>query len=97
MAIIVVQEKTFSNGLTLTNFVISCRGKLTTFLKIETGDYQIQYGIYYYATQAAYAAGAAPIQSEAKTIILTAGQLDSNIFTHIYNELKTTYPGTVDY
>lgn len=96
MAITVVQEKTFSNGLTLANFVISCRGNLLTFRKLDDGTYQIQYSIYYYATSAAYAAGAGPIQDEARTIILTAANLNNNIFTHIYNNLKSIYPSAAD-
>lgn len=96
MAITVVQEKAFGIGLNLTNFVISCRGRLNCWIKKDDGTYQIQYSIYYYATEAAYNAGAAPIQDESRTIILTSAQLDSNIFNHIYNELKGLYPGASD-
>lgn len=96
MGIVVLQEKTFNNGLALANFVISLRGNLSSFHKLEDGTYQIQYAIYYYATLAAYTENAVPMQDEARTIILTAEQLNGNIFTQIYDELKALYPGATD-
>lgn len=96
MGIVILQEKTFNNGLTLANFVITLRGSLNEFRKLQDGTYQIQYTTYYYATLTAYNNSASPLQDEANTIILTAEQLNGNIFTHIYDQLKLTWPGATD-
>ncbi len=96
MGVVVLQEKTFNNGLTLANFVISLRGDIIRLSKLPDSTYQVQYSMYYYATLTAYNNSASPLQDESGTIILTAEQLNGNIFTQIYGQLKAQYQGATD-
>ena len=104
MGLLVADNKTFNNGLTLSNFVISIRGSLRGVEKVRTVDsdgnaataYRTFYTIYYYASSAAYTAGNSWMDSESGTLDLTEAQAGSDIWSTIYNNIKSGYTSTTD-
>jgi hypothetical protein len=96
MGILVADEKTFTNGLILSNFVVSVKGCVMELTKIpSTTTYRIFYKIYYYLNQNAYDSNSAYIQVEMKHLDVQ-GDISSNIFTLIYNNIKSEYTNTTD-
>ena len=99
MGILVADSKTFNNGLTLNNFVISVKGSLRGIEKRIIYDdngtpstlYVIFYTAYYYATEAAYNSKACYLDSISDTISLTDEQITTNIFARIYEQISSNY------
>ena len=102
MGLLVADSKTFPNGLTLTNFVISLKGNIIEINKITAYDqnqnmvyiWDVSYRMFYYADQTAYTTKKEPIYQERGNLNLTESQLDSNIYTLIFNNLKANYTTT---
>ena len=99
MGVLVADTKNFINGLALSNFVISIRG-VFTFQKMRTCDenqttyYQIDYSCYYYASEAAYEAGARDIWYDVKTLKITEAQITGDLFALIYEDIESNYQNT---
>ena len=99
MGILVADNKTFNNGLTLNNFVISIKGSLRGLEKRTIYDdngtpstlYVIFYTAYYYANEAAYNNKACYLDSMSETIDLTEEQITTNIFARIYERISSNY------
>lgn len=98
MGVLVADQKTFNNGLTLSNFVITIRGNIFSCRKVENSSptaYRLQYEMLYYASQAAYESNnALPISIEAGSLDIT--DLNVNIYTAIYNNIKASYVSYTD-
>lgn len=96
MGILIADSKTFNNGLTLSNFVVSVRGSIMEVTKMPfTTTYRIFYKVYYYLSQDTYNANSEHIQVEMKHLDIE-GDISSNIFTLIYNNIKSGYNDTTD-
>jgi hypothetical protein len=102
MGILVVDVTNFPNGLSLSNFVITVKGCIKEIVKQtisidlnEVTIYRVWNIAYFYASQTAYNNSAQPFEQKMFTIDLNAAQL-TDIFTHIYNNLKSIYPSGVD-
>lgn len=96
MGLIIHEEKKFNIGITASDFVITVRGSVNRIEKCADG-YLLQYNIYYYLNMDAYQIsgwGSEPIQSEQCSILLSAEQLQSNIFSHIYAQIAEKYQST---
>ena len=99
MGILVADNKTFNNGLTLNNFVISIKGSLRGLEKriiyddngTPSTSYVIFYTAYYYTTEAAYNSKACYLDSISDTISLTDEQITTNIFARIYEQISSNY------
>jgi len=102
MGLLVADSKTFNNGLTLSNFVISIRGSLRGIEKTNIVDgngnaatvYRSFYTIYYYASAVAYAAGSCWMDSESCTLDLTEAQASGDIFAAVYADIASKYQNT---
>ena len=96
MGILVADSKTFSNGLVLVNFVVSVKGCVMEVTKIQsTTIYRIFYKVYFYLSQDTYNANNEPLETEMKHLDVQ-GDISSNIFTLIYNNIKSGYTNTTD-
>ena len=99
MGILVGDSKTFSNGLVLSNFIISVKGSIRGIEKKKGMDengnpsivYVILYTIYYYANELAYANGLNYVDSESTIFSLSEEQLSSNIFALLYSDIASRY------
>ena len=96
MGILVADEKKINNGLVLVNFVVSVKGCVMEVTKIQsTTIYRIFYKVYYYLSQSAYDSNNEHIQVEMKHLDVQ-GDISDNIFTLIYNKIKSEYNDTTD-
>ena len=99
MGVLVADNLKFNIGLTLNNFVITIRGNLRMIEKSWNSEgliYKTYYRMLFYASQAAYESNDAWLQEQNDMLILTAEQIKGNIFTHIYDHIKTLYNSTSD-
>lgn len=108
MGVLIGDSKTFDNGLTLSNFVISINGihrnvektKIITDEKTENPTVTIVYRTWYlckyYASETAYNNSAEPIYTSFHELDMTASQLNSNVFDIIYASIKSNYSTTTD-
>ena len=96
MGILVADEKKFNNGLVLSGFVVSVKGCIMEVTKIQsTTIYRIFYKVHYYISQDTYNAGNEPLETEMKHFDIE-GSISDNIFTLIYNNIKSGYNDTTD-
>ena len=95
MGILVADEKKFNNGLALSNFVVSVKGCMEVTKIHPLTTYRIFYKVYYYLSQSAYDSNNEPLETEMKHLDVQ-GDISSNIFTLIYNNIKSGYNDTTD-
>jgi hypothetical protein len=108
MGVLVADEKTFANGLTLSNFCISIRGKFRgvekTILSAVGEDhtityttvYRVWYNAYFFANQTSYDANSQPIEETFEQLDFTESQVSGNLFIAIYDRIKSNYSSTID-
>ena len=101
MGILVADEKKFNSGLVLSNFVVSVKGCIMEVTKMpfttpHISTYRIFYKVYYYLSQSAYDSNSEPLETEVKHLDIEEGNISSNIFTLIYNNIKSEYNDTTD-
>lgn len=100
MGVLVSDELKFNIGLTLHNFVITIRGNLNMIEKARSSEglsvYRTYYRMLFYASQASYQNNDAWLQEQNEVLILSAEQINGNIFTHIYDHIKSSYNNTSD-
>ena len=104
MGVLVADSKTFSNGLSLTNWVASIKGRFRGVEKTliydeqnnATAVYRVFYTVFYYASQTAYAGVCDPISQDSHQLDLTEAQASGDIFAAIYNDIKGNYSNTTD-
>ena len=95
MAIEVQDEKTFSNGITLENWVATLAGSIERIQKgiSNTGAviYRVRYNIHYFGSVEAYNNRLAEFWTEDKTLEIAAEDITGDIWTKIYNDIKSNY------
>lgn len=93
MAILVEDEKTFSNGITLNNFVATLAGSIERIQKGINNNgnviYRVRYNIHYFGSVDAYNNKLAEFWTEDKT--LETEDITGDIFTKLYNDIKSNY------
>lgn len=99
MGVLVADQKTFPNGLILSNFVLTIKGTITSIEKIKIDDnttiYRARFNIYYYVNEDAYN-NHGYLSIECGSIDLTAAQVSGDIFAIIYTSIKAGYNQTTD-
>jgi len=103
MGVLVADSKTFSVGLTLTNFVISIKGTFRGVEKTQISldplvvKYRVWYNAYYYASQSAYQSDAANLEQTFHELDLTPEQIAATpVFDLIYADIKSRFTSTTD-
>ena len=100
MAIEIEDEKTFPNGITLEHFVATLAGSIERIQKgiSNNGDviYRVRYNIHYFGSVAAYNTRLAEFWTEDKTLEITAENITGDIWTKIYNDIKSNYNVCID-
>jgi hypothetical protein len=98
MGILVGDEKTFSNGLTLSNFVVTVKGTLRGLEKKsiidETGTkiiYRVYYTLYYYANQASYQNSCNYLDTMSECMDLNEAEIINGIFIKIYEYISSRF------
>lgn len=109
MGFTVLDSVLFSNGLTLSNFIVSINGYFTLSKKpvvtrldpqlpptIET-KYQVTVGINYYINSTQYAASSPFFRDNLVSHLFTLEEISgTDIYTVVYTWLKSKYTNTTD-
>ena len=95
MAILVADARIFPNGITLTNWVATLAGAIERIEKgiSNTGNliYRVRYNIKYFGSIEAYNNKLSEFWVDGKTLSIQAEEITGDIWTKIYDDIKSNY------
>jgi hypothetical protein len=100
MGIQIADSITFKNGLTLSNTILTIKGQILRINSIQSGaSFRVFYSTYQFASNDAYSASpqSEPLQiCNDLYIDLSPSQINGDIYTAIYDNIKSSYQTTSD-
>ena len=95
MGLEIADVKLFGNGISLTDWVCSIKGVIERIEKgisnEGTAIYRVRYNIYYFANLQSYQNKLSEIWVDAKTLELTENNISGDIWTKIYDDIRSNY------